>query len=131
MSIRETLVQYMKNKPEAQEDYPFDDITLVMKVQGKMFALFTTKEGTARVNLKCDPFHAQELRSIFDCVVPGYHMNKQHWNTVVLDGSLPKGELFRMVDHSYALVVKGLTKAKRTHLEVAYGKQLIYGVLEE
>ena len=130
MSIRDDVVQYMNSKPEAKEDYPFDEHALVMKVQGKMFALFTEKNGTARVNLKCDPYHAQELRSIFDCVLPGYHMNKKHWNTVVLDGSLPLGELTRMVDHSYALVVKGLTKAKRTHLEVSYGKPAIYGVDE-
>lgn len=125
--IRESLISYMRSKPEAVEDYPFDQEVLVFKVQGKMFALVTEHEGVARVNLKCDPVHAQELRSIFSCVTAGYHMNKKHWNTVSLDGSLPEGELFRMVDHSYALVVKGMTKAKRTYLELRYDRAALYG----
>ncbi|RDL43104.1 MmcQ/YjbR family DNA-binding protein [Marinomonas piezotolerans] len=128
---KSTLLAYLKQKPDALEDYPFDDQVLVLKVHGKMFALFTEKEGVARVNLKCDPFHAQELRDIFDCVQPGYHMNKKHWNTVILDGSLPEGELRRMVDHSYALVVKGLTKAKRTNLELRFDHQALYGKNDE
>lgn len=129
--LRDRMIEYMRQKPEAIEDYPFDQHTLVFKVMGKMFALFTEKDGMARVNLKCDPFHAQELRSVFSAVVPGYHMNKTHWNTVILDGSLPDGELFRMIDHSYALIVKGLTKVKRQHLELGYDPIELYGANSE
>lgn len=129
-TIKQSLIEYMRSKPEALEDYPFDPEVLVFKVQDKMFALFTEKDGIARVNLKCDPIHAQELRSIFDCVVAGYHMNKKHWNTVILDGSLPEGELLRMIDHSYALVVKGLTKAKRSYLELRYDATALYGAVK-
>ena len=92
-----------------------------------MFALVTERDGIKRFNLKCDPNHALELRDIFDAVKPGYHMNKKHWNSVYLDGSLPIGELCRMVDHSYAMVLKGLTKQQRSMLELRYSHQALYG----
>ena len=78
------------------------------------------------MNLKCDPEQALALRDIFTAVVPGYHMNKAHWNTVILDGSIPRGEIERMIDHSYGLVVKGLPKAQRTALEIRHGSDAIY-----
>ena len=91
-----------------------------------MFALLTTDKGVDRINLKCDPDQAFILRDIFEAVIPGYHMNKRHWNTVVLDGSIPRGELERMVDHSYALVVKKFKKAERQALELSYGHEQLY-----
>jgi len=110
------LLAYLDAKVGAQRDYPFDDKILVFKVRGKMFALLDPLEVPPRVNLKCDPAEAQMLRDIFPCVLPGYHMNKRHWNTLVVDGSLPDGEVRRMIDNSYALVVKGLKVSERKAL---------------
>jgi predicted DNA-binding protein (MmcQ/YjbR family) len=94
---------YLLSKPEAREDYPFGPDCMVPKVKGKMFATLAYDGDVANMNLKCDPNHAFELRDIFPAVKPGYHMNKLHWNTVVLDGSIPRGEIERMIDHSYML----------------------------
>ncbi len=94
-------------------DFPFDPVTLVLKVGGKMFALVILDEQPLRMNLKCDPAKAQALRDCFDAILPGYHMNKRHWITLVLDGSIPEDLVFSLIDDSYALVVKGLTKAGR------------------
>ena len=121
-----TLKQYLLSKPEAQEDYPFGPDIIVFKIKGKMFALVGFEKGIPRVNLKCDPQEAVQLRDVFEAVIPGYHMNKTHWNTVIIDGSLPNGEIERMIDNSYALVVKGLKKAERNGLEVRHGKAAIY-----
>ena len=76
--------------------------------------------------MKCDPVQAQALRDIFPAVTAGYHMNKKHWNTVLLDGSIPRGELERMVDHSYGLVVKKLPRAERRFLELRYSSDVLY-----
>ena len=81
-----------------------------------MFALVPLDDGTGRVNLKCDPELALELRAMHAAVRPGYHQNKRHWNTVELDGSIEDDELREMVDHSYELVVSGLPRAQRNHL---------------
>ncbi|MCO4785960.1 MmcQ/YjbR family DNA-binding protein [Marinomonas atlantica] len=118
---------YIKAKPEAKEEYPFKPDVPVFKVYGKMFALLSEQQGTPVVNLKCDPEHAIELRSIFETVKPGYHMNKKHWNTVYLDDSLPIGEVMCMVDQSYELVVRGLTKKDRQSLELRYSSSDLYG----
>ena len=123
----EQVREYMLSKPEAEEDFPFYPDVSVMKVKGKMFATFAEEDGLYRMNLKCDPEQALELRDVFDSVKPGYHMNKKHWNTVYLDGELPAGELQRQIDHSYALVLKGMTKALRRSLETAYDHNLLYG----
>ena len=116
------LRNYLLGKPEAQEDFPFGPEAAVFKIQGKMFALLVERAGVASINLKCDPEQAIGLRDLFPAVTPGYHMNKRHWNTVRDDGSVPAGELQRMVDHSYALVVRGLTRAQRLGLEARHGK---------
>ena len=105
----ESIRDYCINKKAATESFPFDEKTLVFKVMNKMFAL-TNIEGELRINLKCNPKKALELREEFDFVLPGYHMNKQHWNTVYLDGSVPQGELERMIDNSFLLVVSKMTK---------------------
>ena len=101
---------------QSTEDFPFGPDIYVYKVVGKIFAILSETQREARVNLKCDPAEAIMLRDIFAAVTPGYHMNKQHWNTVVLDGSVPVNELKRQIENSYQLVVKSLPKAKRPAL---------------
>jgi predicted DNA-binding protein (MmcQ/YjbR family) len=93
-------------KPGATESTPFGPDNLVFKVGGKMFALLAIDEVPPRANLKCDPDLALDLRDRYDDVQPGYHMNKKHWNTVVLEGEIPEAELRRMIDHSYDLVTR-------------------------
>ena len=117
---------YLLSKPAAKEDYPFGPDVLVPKVKGKMFATLGERNGSAAINLKCDPDQAFALRDIFDAVIPGYHMNKKHWNTVILNGTIPRGEIERMIDHSYGLVVKSLKKLERQALEALYGKEKLY-----
>jgi predicted DNA-binding protein (MmcQ/YjbR family) len=117
---------YLLNKPAAREDYPFGPDVLVAKVKSKMFATLSMSDGMASMNLKCDPLHAQELRDLFPAVSAGYHMNKLHWNTVTLDDSIPEGEIQRMIDHSYTLVVKKLKKTEREQLELSYGPDFLY-----
>ncbi|XQW84753.1 MmcQ/YjbR family DNA-binding protein [Thalassotalea piscium] len=108
-------------KPESSLYYPFGDDVKVFKVKHKMFATISMGKGNEKgtdgkmaghfcVNLKCDPDEAVMLRDIFASVIPGYHMNKTQWNTVILDGSIPKGEIERMIDNSYMLVVSKMTK---------------------
>lgn len=109
----EKIRSYLLSKPLSVEDFPFDTTTLVLKVGGKMFALLGLKDEPLRVNLKCDPLKAEILREQYPAVLPGYHMNKRHWNTVVLDGSVPEADLLAMIDESYRLVVKGLPKSRR------------------
>ena len=118
MTDLETLTNYLLAKPGAVEERPFGPETMVFKVMGKMFALTTPTDDPLRVNLKCDPFLAELLREKYAAVLPGYHMNKRHWNTLVLDGSVPEDEIREMIDASYALVVKGLKKADREKLGV-------------
>lgn len=91
-----------------------------------MFATLGYVAELARINLKCDPDEALFLRDMFDAVLPGYHMNKMHWNTVLLDGSIPRGELERMMDASYGLVIDGMKRTERQRLITAYGKGALY-----
>lgn len=98
-----------------------------MKIRNKMFATYIVKpDGVAHMNLKCDPAEALMLRDVFESVIPGYHMNKKHWNTVILDGSVPRAEIERMIDRSYGLVVKKLSKSDRQYLERVHGKVALY-----
>jgi predicted DNA-binding protein (MmcQ/YjbR family) len=113
---REGVLDLCGSYPGALEDYPFGDGVAVFKVGGRMFALVTLDDDQGRVNLKCDPDLALELRSTFPAVSPGYHANKRHWNTVELDGSIGDDELREMIDHSYELVVSKLPRAERTKL---------------
>ena len=123
----DTARQYLLGKPEGMEDYPFGPDVAVMKVRDKMFATLGQEGGEGRMNLKCDPDQALALRDIFTAVLPGYHMNKKHWNTIKLDGSIPEGEIQRMIDHSFALVVGGLPKKVREGMEVRHGREALYG----
>ena len=122
----EAVKAYLLSKPESGESYPFDGRAGVFKVQNKMFALLIKNQGKQLLNVKCDPDHAMELRSIFMEVIPAYHMNKRHWNSIIIDGDLPDGEIQRLIDHSYGLVVRGLKKSIREGLEVRHGKPILY-----
>ncbi len=113
----DVLRDYCLAKKGVTEELPFGPDTLVFKVMGKMFALVGLDEVPLRVNLKCDPEKAVQLREEYpDTILPGYHMNKQHWNTVVLDGSINKTMSFELIDHSYTLVVSSLTKKLQQEL---------------
>lgn len=108
--------EYCLSKPGSSECMPFDDTTLVFKVGGKMFALLSL-ELDKNINLKCDPERAVQLREQYACITPGYHMNKTHWNSMPLDGSL-KPELIReLLDHSFNLIFNSLSAKKRKDVE--------------
>lgn len=113
----EKLREYCLAKPAVSEDFPFDETTLVFKVAGKIFAL-TDLEGELRINLKCDPERAISLREQYPVILPGYHMNKKHWNTVIVDGSIDTSLLMELIDHSYDLVVESLPMKVRSQYTV-------------
>lgn len=100
----EDIRDYALTKEQAEEGFPFGNGTLVFKVKGKIFLLLFLNTVPIQFNAKCDPDKAIELRENYDCVKPGYHMNKKHWNTVILDGTLNRMQVLEMIDHSYQLV---------------------------
>ncbi|QBG35851.1 MmcQ/YjbR family DNA-binding protein [Litorilituus sediminis] len=119
--------EYLLAKPETTLDYPFGDEVKVFKVKNKMFATLSLGTGNEKntdgkmaghycMNLKCDPDEALMLREIFNAVIPGYHMNRAQWNTIILDGSIPQGEIERMIDNSFKLVVSKMTKKDQASL---------------
>lgn len=114
----DTLCTYLEGKPEARRDMPFGADTLVFKVMDKMFALVAWQAEPLTINLKADPLDAVILRKQYSAVEPGYHMNKTHWITVTLNGSIPDAEIQQLIDESYRLVVKGLSKAKQDRLRL-------------
>lgn len=103
-------------KPGAFLDRPFGPETLVYKVASRMFALVASRASPVTVSLKCDPELAVALRSSYPGITAGYHLNKRHWNTVLLDGSVPDATVQELIDLSYDLVVAGLTAAERRSL---------------
>ncbi|WP_342333181.1 MmcQ/YjbR family DNA-binding protein [Pedobacter sp. FW305-3-2-15-E-R2A2] len=108
MNIEE-LREYCLQKPGTTEGLPFGEDTLVFKVGEKIFLLTSLDTGN-RFNAKCDPERAIELREQFDEIIPGYHMNKKHWNTVYMNGQLTRKQLNELIDHSYELVLSSLPK---------------------
>jgi predicted DNA-binding protein (MmcQ/YjbR family) len=109
----ETYYEYCLSKKGVTEHFPFDEDTLVFKVGGKMFALSSLSQwekGEPSVNLKCDPDRAQELRAQYDDIKPGYHMSKIHWNTIAVNKDASDSLIKELIDHSYELVFKSLTK---------------------
>lgn len=112
---RSELVAYCLNQKGASVEQPFGPEADVFKVMGKMFALIPS-DGALSISLKCDPVLATMLRDTYPAVTPGYHLNKTHWNGVAIDGSVSDGEIEEWIDHSYTLVVKGLTKVQRGEL---------------
>lgn len=105
----ESLRNYCLSKPDAEETLPFGPDTLVYKINGKMFLLAGLDSDPLQFNVKCNPDKALELREEFACVLPGYHMNKKHWNTIIVDGSVSSKQLKEWIDDSYELV-KGRKK---------------------
>lgn len=115
MNIEE-FRDYCLKKKGVTESFPFDETTLVFKAI-KMFAL-TDVEDDFRINLKCDPEKALELREKYpEHILPGYHMNKAHWNTIIVEGNVPEKLIYDLIDHSYKLIVDSLTKKQRQELE--------------
>ncbi len=112
----EEIRAYCLSKKGTEEGFPFDDTTLVIKVGGKIYILIRL-DGDPSINLKCDPARAIELRESNPGIIPGYHMNKKHWNTVFLDGSLSTNLLREMIDHSYNLVFQSLPIKLRLEVE--------------
>lgn len=104
-------------KNDVTEDFPFDLATLAIRVGGRMFVLTDIDGNPLSLNLKCDPGLALYLRSIYADVRPGYHMNKTHWNTVVVDGGIPDDEILRMIDHSYDMVLSKLPKGRQREIK--------------
>jgi predicted DNA-binding protein (MmcQ/YjbR family) len=111
------LTAYLGAKPHATYDYPFDEEVRVYRIGGKMFAL-TADKTPLSVNLKCDPIYALELRSLYAGIIPGYHMNKKHWNTLDLSGESDVDEetIRELIDHSYERVFESLTKKMQREL---------------
>lgn len=110
------ITDHALSLPEVGEDEPFSPGVLVYKVAGKVFAIMQPDDDVPRVTLKCEPSLALELRAQFPAVTAGYHVNKKHWNTVPLDGSVPDDEILDMVDHAYDRVVAGLPRYVRERL---------------
>jgi len=110
------LRSFLLEFPGATLSFPFDEETAVFKVGGKIFALVSIEMDPLRINLKCDPEDAQILRSQFPSVKPGYHMNKEHWNSVYLDGSLESPLISGLISDSYHLVVNSLSKKTQRSL---------------
>ena len=113
----ESLREYCLSKTGAEETLPFGPDTLVYKVGGKVFLLVGLDSEDLRFNVKCDPELAIELREQHPCVLPGYHMNKKHWNTIVVDGSVPVKQLREWIDHSYNLIQKSLPQKQKRSLK--------------
>lgn len=114
------LREYCIGQKGVTEHFPFDEVTLVFKVMGKMFALISLsawEKGDTKMNLKCDPDWAEELRGEYDSINPGWHMNKKHWNTVHLNDDVPDKFALELIDHSYGLVAKSLTKKLKEELK--------------
>jgi len=109
----ESIREYCVSKKAVIECFPFDDKTLVFKVAGKIFALANLDTHPLRINLKCDPEKAIDLRERFQSIQAGYHMNKKHWNTIEINGEVSRDVLIKLIDHSYNMVVTKLTKKTR------------------
>ncbi len=110
------LEEWILAKPGARLDYPFGANIAVYKVFDKMFALITEDKRPLRISLKCDPQLAEHLRQKYETVLPGYHLNKRHWNTIVLTGQLSDQEVRDLIDHSYNLVTAGLKPEDRPEI---------------
>ena len=113
----EQIQKYSQKKKAVTEEFPFDEEALVFKVAGKIFLLASLESIPLQINLKCDPEKAIELREEYDAVIPGYHMNKKHWNTIIIDGTIPARYVFEWIDDSYGLVVAGLKNSEKKMLE--------------
>jgi len=119
MNIQQ-FFEFCLSKKGVTEHFPFDEDTLVFKVGGKIFALSSLsnwEKGIPAINLKCDPERAEELRATYNNIQPGYHMNKMHWNTITLNGDVPEKLVQELINHSYELVFKSLSRKVQTELD--------------
>jgi len=114
------IATFILTFPETTEEQPFGPNVDVYKVAGKIFAILSPDETPPALSLKCEPMLALELRAEFEAVIPGYHLNKTHWNTVLLDESIPDHEIKSMVTHSFEQVVAGLPKSVRQRLSPSH-----------
>jgi predicted DNA-binding protein (MmcQ/YjbR family) len=115
----ETFYEYCLSKKGVTEHFPFDEETLVFKVGGKIFALSSLtqwEKGIPAVNLKCNPDYAEDLRAQYDDIKPGFHASKKHWNTIEINHGVPDSLVKELIDHSYELVFKSLTKKLQTEI---------------
>jgi predicted DNA-binding protein (MmcQ/YjbR family) len=112
----EGLTAYIEDKPSVTSDFPFGFDTRVFRVGKKIFVLMAWEQDPIRISLKAEPTDAVILRQTYGAVTPGYHLNKQHWNTIVCDGSVPDEEVQHMIDESYRLIFAGLPKEIRSAL---------------
>jgi predicted DNA-binding protein (MmcQ/YjbR family) len=109
----ETIRKYCLEKKSTKESFPFGESTLVFKVSGKIFLLMSLDSLPLQFNVKCDPEKAEELREAYSSVIPAFHMNKKHWNSIILDGQVNAKLIREMIDDSYSLVVRTLPLAER------------------
>ena len=116
MMTFEEISLFLLSLKGAQKSFPFGEDAMVFKVMDKMFALLAWEKDPLTISLKCDPVEATILRRQYSSVIPGYHLNKDHWNTIAIDESIPDGEICHMVEESYRLVVQGLSKDKKNEL---------------
>ncbi len=114
----ETISEMVSVLPGVVEEQPFGPTVDVFKVGGKMFALLAPESPPGSLSLKCDPEWANDLRERYEAITPGFHLSKRHWNTVVLDGSVDDDLVLEMVQHSYELVIAGLSKVVRARLDL-------------
>jgi len=113
----EKICKYCSQKNGVSESFPFNETTLVFKVVDKMFALFDV-ENFQSINLKCDPEKALELREQYSGILPGYHMNKKHWNTISINEDVSDALIFELIDHSYTLIYKSIPKKVRDGIQI-------------
>lgn len=112
----EAIRDYCLSKKSVTEDFPFGETTLVFRVMNKIFLLVSLDASPLQFNAKCNPDKAIELREEYDAIKPGYHMNKKHWNTVIIDGSISTKLIKEMIDDSYDLIVQSLPKKEKEKL---------------
>jgi predicted DNA-binding protein (MmcQ/YjbR family) len=114
----QSLVDHLMSKRGVTKDMPFDFETLCFRVRKKIFVLMAWQDDPIVISLKCDPAEAIILRQTYPGITPGYHLNKKHWNTVVIDDRIPDIEIKRMIDNSYELVLKGLSQEEKRRLDL-------------
>jgi len=112
------LLTYCLNKPGVEETYPFGFDVTVLKLMDKVYALISVRDDQLNLSLKCDPELAEVIRNQYPSITPGYHLNKRHWNTLIIDGSIPDDEIRSQIDHSYALIAKSLSRTQKKALEL-------------
>ena len=122
----DNIREYCLSKKAVTESFPFDSKTLVFKVGDKIFSIAILESIPLKINLKCEPERALDLREQYESVQGGYHSNKKHWNTIELDGEIPKELIFTLIDHSYELVVSKLTKKNKRILFTSMSVEINY-----